>query len=175
MNGKRDYYEVLGVARTATEEEIKKAYRKMAMQWHPDRNPDNTEAAEEKFKEAAEAHSVLNDPQRKAQYDRFGHAGLSGSGGFGGFDPTTFSEFSDILGDFFGFGDPFGAGAGRKRSRVQRGSDYRYDLEISFEEAVFGLKTRVKIPRMEACSACAGSGAKPGTALSSCPTCKGHG
>ena len=172
LNGKRDYYEVLGVARGATEEEIKKAYRKMAMQWHPDRNPDNTETAEEKFKEAAEAYSVLNDSARKAQYDRLGHAGLSGSGGF---DPSTFSEFSDILGDFFGFGDAFGSGGGRKRSRVQRGSDFRYDLEISFEEAVFGLKTRVKIPRAETCSACGGSGAKPGTAPSSCTTCGGHG
>jgi molecular chaperone DnaJ len=175
LNAKRDYYEVLGVPREATEEEIKKAYRKMAMQWHPDRNPDKKEAAEEKFKEAAEAYSVLNDPQRKAQYDRFGHAGLSG-GGFGGIDPSAFSEFSDILGDFFGFGDAFGArGGGRKRSRAQRGSDVRYDLEISFEEAVFGLKTRIKIPRTETCSVCGGSGAKPGTSLSTCPTCGGRG
>ena len=173
-NGKRDYYEVLGVPRTATDDEIKKAYRKMAMQWHPDRNPDNKLEAEEKFKEAAEAYSVLSDAQKKAQYDRFGHAGVSGSGGFGGIDPSAFTDFSDILGDFFGFGEGFGQG-GRKRSRVQRGADLRYDLEISFEEAVFGLKTRIKIPRTETCSICNGAGAKPGTSATACQTCGGRG
>lgn len=175
-NGKRDYYEILGVPKSATDDELKKAYRKMAMQWHPDKNPENKEEAEEKFKEAAEAYSVLSDPQKKAQYDRFGHAGVSsGGGGFGGFDPSTFSDFSDILGDFFGFGEAFGGGGGRKRSRVQRGSDLRFDLEIGFEEAVFGLKTRIKIPRTETCQACGGTGAKPGTSAMTCQSCGGRG
>ena len=176
LNGKRDYYEILGVPRSAPEEEIKKAYRKMAMQWHPDRNPDNKDVAEEKFKEASEAYSILSDPQKKAQYDRFGHAGLSGPAGFGGFDPSVFSEFSDILGDFFGFGDVFGGGqTSRKRSRAQRGADLQYDLEIGFEEAIFGLKTRIKIPRTETCSECGGSGAKPGTSRVACHACGGRG
>jgi molecular chaperone DnaJ len=175
LSGKRDYYEVLVIERSATDEEIKKAYRRMALQWHPDKNPDNKEAAEERFKEAAEAYSVLSDQQKRSQYDRFGHAGVAGSGGMGGFDPSAFSEFSDILGDFFGFGDAFGSAGGKKRSRVQRGSDLRYDLEISFEEAVSGLKTRIKIPRTDTCSVCGGSGAKPGTTLATCPTCAGHG
>jgi len=127
-NGKRDYYEVLGVPRAASDEEIKKAYRKMAMQWHPDRNPDNKAEAEEKFKEAAEAYSVLNDTQKRASYDRFGHSGVSGSGGF---DPSTFTDFGEIFGEFFGFGDAMGGS--RTRSRVQRGADLRFDLEIAFE------------------------------------------
>ncbi|MBI2815999.1 MAG: molecular chaperone DnaJ [Acidobacteria bacterium] len=173
-NGKRDYYEVLGISRTANDDEIKKAYRKMAMQWHPDKNPDKKAEAEEKFKEASEAYSVLSDAQKRAQYDRFGHAGVAGSGGgFGGFDPNTFGDFSDILGDFFGFGEAFGGS--RKRSRVQRGADLRYDLEISFEEAVFGVKTRIKIPKTETCSACRGSGAKAGTSPAICSTCGGRG
>src|SRR3972149_6814447 len=109
-NQKRDYYEVLGVSRSATPEEIKKAYRKIAMQWHPDKNPDKKHEAEEKFKEAAEAYSMLSDPQKRSQYDRFGHAGVSGPGP-GGFDPAAFTEFSDILGDLFGFGDLFGGGS----------------------------------------------------------------
>ena len=118
MNEKRDYYEVLGVSRDASPEEVKKAYRRLALQWHPDRNPDQKLEAEEKFKEAAEAYSVLSDRQKKAQYDRFGHAGIGGPAGFGGFDPAIFSEFSDILGDFFGFGDMFGAGTQRRRTRA---------------------------------------------------------
>lgn len=174
-NGKRDYYEVLSVSRTASDDEIKKAYRRVAMQWHPDKNPENKAEAEEKFKEASEAYSVLSDSQKRAAYDRFGHAGVSSSGGgFGGFDPSTFGDFSDILGDFFGFGDAFGGG-GRKRSRVQRGADLRYDLEISFEEAVFGVKTRIKIPKAETCSVCGGSGAKAGTSATTCSTCGGRG
>ena len=173
MNGKSDYYEVLGVSRSASDQEIKSAYRKLALKWHPDKNPDNKEHAEEKFKEAAEAYSVLSDPQRRAQYDRFGHAGLSGTGGF---DPSVFSEFSDVFGDFFGFGDLFGGGSGsRRRARNQRGADLRYDLEISFEEAAFGVKTKIKIPRMEKCPACSGSGAKPGTGPAECPACGGQG
>jgi len=175
LNGRQDYYEVLGVPRSATDDEIKKAYRKMAIQWHPDKNPDNKDAAEEKFKEAAEAYSVLSDAQKRAQYDRFGHAGVSsGGGGFSGFDPSSFSEFSDILGDFFGFGDTSGSG-GRGRRGAPRGSDLRYDLEIGFDEAVFGLKTRIKIPRSEPCKVCGGSGAKPGTTASACQTCGGRG
>jgi molecular chaperone DnaJ len=175
QNGKRDFYEILGVDRKASDEEIKKAYRKHAFQWHPDKNPDNKEAAEEKFKEAAEAYSVLSDGQKRAAYDRYGHAGVSSGGGFSGFDPSAFSEFQDILGDFFGMGDVFNSGGGRRRNAPQRGTDLRYDLEIAFEEAAFGLKTRIKIPRTEACPACGGSGAKPGTAPVTCQACGGHG
>jgi molecular chaperone DnaJ len=173
---KRDFYEVLGVSRGATPEEIKKAYRRVAMQWHPDRNPEKLEA-EEKFKEAAEAYSVLSDPQKRAQYDRYGHAGVRMPAGFGGFDPSTFSEFNDILGDFFGVGDIFGGsgGGGRRRSRAQRGADLRYDLRLTFEEAAFGAKTRLKIPRTETCPTCSGSGAKPGTQPTACKTCQGRG
>ena len=127
---KRDYYEILGVARTATEAELKSAYRKLAMQSHPDRHPGD-KAAEEKFKEAAEAYGVLADADKRAAYDRFGHAGVKGAGG--GFDPSVFNEFdfADVLGNMFGFGDLFGGG--RRRGGPQRGSDLRYDLEISFE------------------------------------------
>src|SRR5512142_2871948 len=140
-NGKRDYYEVLGVSRTASDQEIKSAYRKLAMTYHPDRNPNNPDA-EEKFKECSEAYAVLADANKRAMYDQFGHAGVgaagAGAGGFGGgFDPTVFQDFSDILGDFFGFGDLFGGG-GRRRNRAQRGDDLRYDLEIEFQEAAFG-------------------------------------
>ena len=173
--GKRDYYAVLGVSREATPEDIKKAYRRLAMQWHPDRNPDQKELSEEKFKEASEAYSVLSDPQKKAHYDQFGHAGVGEVGGFGGFDPTIFSEFNDILGDFFGGGDMFGAGTNRRRTRAQRGADLRYDLKLTFEEAAFGTKTRIKIPRTEACPACGGSGVKPGTHPSTCRSCGGRG
>ena len=175
LNDRRDYYQVLGVPREATPETIKKAYRRLALQWHPDRNPENKAQSEERFKEAAEAYSVLSDSQKRAQYDRFGHAGVAGPGGFGGFDPTAFSEFSDILGDFFGFGDVFGAGSQQRRTRTQRGADLRYDLTISFEEAAFGVKTRIKIPGTEVCSACGGSGAKPGTHPTSCKGCGGRG
>jgi molecular chaperone DnaJ len=172
---KRDFYEVLGVSRGATADEIKKAYRRLAMQWHPDRNPDQTHAAEEKFKEAAEAYSILSDPQKRAAYDRYGHAGVGTPAGFGGFDPSTFSEFSDILGDFFGFGDVFGGGGQRRRTRAQRGSDLRYDLKMTFEEAAFGTKTRIKIPRTESCPTCSGSGAKSGTQPTTCGSCGGRG
>ena len=123
---KRDYYEVLGLGRDAGEQDIKSAYRKLALKYHPDRNPDDANA-EDRFKEAAEAYSVLSDAQKRAAYDRFGHAGLQGAAG-GGFDPNQFSDFSDILGNFFGFGDLFGAGGGR-RARAQRGEDVRYDLD----------------------------------------------
>jgi len=174
LSTKRDYYEILNVNRGATEQEIKSAYRKLAMQYHPDRNPGNHEA-EEKFKQAAEAYAVLSDAQKRAQYDRYGHAGVSNAagGGFSGFDPNVFSDFSDILGDLFGFGDLFG---GAKRSgRSSRGSDLRYDLELSFDEAVFGTKKKIKFPRHELCTECEGSGSAPGSGSSSCSTCNGYG
>jgi molecular chaperone DnaJ len=170
---KRDYYEVLGIGRDADETQVKAAYRKLALQHHPDRNPNNPEA-EEKFKEAAEAYSVLSDAQKRAAYDRYGHAGLQGTGAGAGFDPGAFSDFSDILGDFFGFGDIFGGG-GRRRNRAQRGEDVRYDLEISFEEAVFGMSAEIQVPRMERCERCQGSGAEPGSGQAQCPTCHGRG
>ncbi len=175
MNEKRDYYEVLGVPPRASPQEIKSAYRKKALEWHPDRNPERREEAEEQFKEAAEAYSVLGDPEKRARYDRYGHAGVSApEGGFGGFDPSIFSEFSDIFGDFFGLGDLFGMGTGRSH-RPRRGADLRYDLEISFEEAAFGFNTRVKVPRQETCGECGGSGAKKGSHPLTCKTCGGRG
>jgi molecular chaperone DnaJ len=170
---KRDYYEVLGVGRDAGEQDIKGAYRKLALKHHPDRNPGDPEA-EEKFKEASEAYSVLSDPQKRATYDRFGHAGLQGAGGPGGFNPDVFQDFGDILGDFFGFGDLFGGG-GRRRNRAQRGEDVRFDLEMSFEEAVSGLQAEIQVPRMEACGRCHGSGSEPGSGPTTCPTCRGRG
>ena len=174
MNGKRDYYEVLGVSRNASDQEIKSAYRKLALQYHPDRNPGSHEA-EEKFKEAAEAYSILSDAQKRANYDRFGHAGVGGgAGGFGGFDPNVFSDFSDILGDIFGFGDLFGGGR-RGGSRAQRGADLRYDLDLTFEEAAFGTATKIKVPRHETCAECNGSGAQKGSGPATCPTCNGYG
>jgi molecular chaperone DnaJ len=172
---KRDYYEVLGVARTAGDQEMKSAYRKLALKHHPDRNPGN-KAAEEKFKEAAEAYAVLADPDKRAAYDRFGHAGVSAGTGAGGFDPTIFAGFEDIfgnLGDLFGFGDIFGGG--RRRGGPQRGADLRYDLEIAFEESASGTETTIQIPRQEKCGTCHGSGAAPGTSPTSCPQCRGRG
>lgn len=168
---KRDYYEVLGVGRDAGDQEINSAYRKLALKYHPDRNPDDKDA-EEKFKEAAEAYSVLSDSQKRAAYDRYGHAGLQGAAA-SGFDPGAFADFSDILGDFFGFGDLFGGG--RRRNRAQRGDDLRYDLEINFEDAVFGMSADILVSRMERCDRCQGSGAEPGTQASTCPTCHGRG
>ena len=154
MSQKRDYYEVLGVSRSAGEQELKSAYRKLALQHHPDRNPANKHEAEERFKELSEAYSVLADADKRAAYDRFGHAGVSGAGAYPpDFNSTIFSDFSDIFGDFFGFGDLFGGGAAR-RTRAQRGADLRYDLEITFEEAASGLDTKIKIPRWENCPAC---------------------
>ena len=172
---KRDYYEVLGVGREAGEQDIKSSYRKLALKYHPDRNPDDPDA-EEKFKEASEAYSVLSDPQKRAAYDRFGHAGLQGAAGGGGFNPDAFTDFSDILGDFFGFGDLFGGGGGgRRRSRAHRGEDVRFDLELSFEEAIGGLRAEIQVPRMEACSRCQASGSEPGSGPTTCPTCHGRG
>ena len=172
---KKDYYEVLGLGREAGEADIKAAYRKLALKHHPDRNPDDPQA-EDKFKEASEAYSVLSDAQKRAAYDRYGHAGLQGAGGQPGFNPAAFTDFGDILGDFFGFSDIFGGGgAGRRRSRAQRGEDVRYDLELSFEEAVFGMTADIQVPRMERCERCNGAGAEPGTGASTCPTCHGRG
>jgi molecular chaperone DnaJ len=176
LSAKRDYYEILDVPRGASEQEIKTAYRRMAMQYHPDRNPGNKEA-EEKFKEAAEAYSILSDTQKRTQYDRFGHAGVSGAGGAGGFqnfDPRIFADFGDILGDIFGFGDLFG-GSRRSNSKTQRGSDLRFDLELSFEEAVFGTKKKIQFPRHELCGECSGSGSAQGNGSTTCPTCNGYG
>ena len=174
-NGKRDYYEVLGVARGASEQEIKSAYRKLALQFHPDRNPNNPDA-EEKFKECSEAYAVLADGDKRAAYDRFGHAGVSsGAGAAAGFDPAIFQDFSDLFGDFFGFGEMFGGGGGRRRSRAQRGADLREDITLDFEEAVFGTETKVTVRRHEACEECRGSGAAAGKAPVICRSCAGHG
>jgi molecular chaperone DnaJ len=168
----RDFYEVLGVERGASDQEIKSAYRKLALKHHPDRNPGNRDA-EERFKEAAEAYAVLADPEKRAAYDRFGHAGVSGTGG-PGFDPTIFADFGDILGglgDFFGFGDIFG----RRRGGPHRGADLRYDLEIAFDEAATGTETTILVPREETCETCSGSGAAPGSSPEVCRQCGGHG
>ena len=174
MNNKRDYYEVLGIGRRASEQAIKSAYRKLAMQYHPDRNPDNKKEAEEKFKEITEAYSVLADSEKRAAYDQFGHAGVSAPGGWTpDFSSTIFADFEDLFGDFFGFGG-FGRGP-RQRRRASRGADLRYDLEISLEEAARGLETKIKIPRAETCGDCRGSGAKQGSAPIACPACGGRG
>ncbi len=173
-NVKRDFYEVLGVSRTATEQEIKSSYRKLALQYHPDRNPENPEA-EEKFKECSEAYAVLADTEKRARYDRFGHAGVSGNGpSAGGFDPSVFNDFQDIFGDLFGFGEMFGQGS-RRRTRAQRGGDMREDITLEFEEAVFGVTKQVQIRRLETCAECKGDGAAPGKAPINCTTCGGRG
>jgi len=172
---KRDYYEVLGVQRGASEQEIKSAYRKLALQYHPDRNPDNP-GAEEKFKECSEAYAILADSEKRSMYDRFGHAGVGNAGSGAGFDPTVFQDFSDIFGEFFGFGDLFGGGrGGRGRSRVQRGADLREDITIEFEEAVFGAEKQITYRRHELCETCKGSGSAGGKAPVSCRTCGGRG
>ncbi len=175
MNQKRDYYEILGVGRDAPEQVLKSAYRKLALQYHPDRNPDNKEESEEKFKQITEAYGVLADPEKRAAYDRFGHAAFGGGGAYApDFSSTIFSDFEDIFGQFFGFGDLFGTGRSR-RNRAQRGADLRYDLEIGFEEAASGLDTKIKIPRWENCPSCRGRGAKKGTEPTTCTTCGGRG
>jgi molecular chaperone DnaJ len=171
---KRDYYEVLGVGRDAPVAEIKKAYRRLAVQYHPDRNPGDA-TAEERFKEASEAYAVLADGDKRARYDRFGHQGVDGQP-FTGFDPRAFGDFADILGDLFGFGfgDIFG-GRGRGRQGSRRGSDLQYRLSISLEEAARGVERSIRVPRLERCEACSGTGAEPGTSPEPCGTCGGAG
>lgn len=163
----KDFYEILGIGRNASDDEIKRAYRQLAHKYHPDKNPGNT-AAEERFKEINAAYEVLKDPEKRAQYDRFGYAetgaGFGPGAGFG----VDFQElFGDVFGDFFG--------AGRRRTRGQRGADLRYDMEIAFEEAAFGTEKKIKIPKTIKCQKCNGSGAKPGTSPAPCPTCEGRG
>ena len=170
---KRDYYEVLGVARTATEQDIKSAYRRLAVKYHPDKNPGNAEA-EEKFKEGAEAYAVLSDSQQRARYDRFGHAGVSSSAG-ANWGAAGFGGIEDILGDLFG--DVFGGGRANssRRTSAQRGADLRYDLQMTLEDAAKGMTAQLRIPRLEACDACAGTGAAKGTQPENCATCGGAG
>lgn len=169
----RDYYDVLGVARDASVDEIKKAYRTLAVQYHPDRNPGDAEA-EERFKEASQAYAILSDEEKRARYDRFGHQGVD-SQGFSGFDPNAFGDFADILGDLFGFGDIFGRRSGRGRGGRQRGHDLQYTLRISLEEAAEGVERSIRVPRLEGCETCGGSGSKPGTTPEPCGTCGGNG
>ena len=171
MANKKDFYEILGVNRDASDDEIKKAYRKLAMKFHPDRNPDNPKA-EEQFKEAKNAYEILSDSQKRAAYDQYGHAGVEQQAGMGGAGGAGFGDaFSDIFGDIFGQG----RGGGGGRSNVYRGADLRYNLEISLEDAARGSETKIRIPTMEECEACAGTGAKKGTEPKTCPTCNGHG
>ena len=171
---KRDYYETLGVNRDASEEEIKKAYRKLAMKHHPDRNPDNP-ASEEKFKEAKEAYEVLSDGQKRAAYDQYGHAGVDPQAGFGAGGGAGFGGFADAFGGIFDeiFGG--GRGGGQGRSNVYRGADLRYNLEITLEQAAHGTENKIRIPTMEVCEPCNGSGAKAGSKPTTCPTCSGSG
>ena len=179
---KRDYYEVLGLQKGASDDEIKRAFRKMAMKYHPDRNPGDKEA-EENFKEVNEAYDVLKDPDKKAKYDQFGHAAFDGSGGFGGggfggfdaggFDFSEMGGFGDIFESFFGGG--FGGGSSRRRNAPQRGADLEYRLNITFEEAVFGCEKEISITRTENCETCHGTGAKAGTSPKTCPKCNGSG
>src|SRR6266850_3078022 len=165
---KRDYYEVLGVNRDASDADLKGSYRKLAMKWHPDRNPENPKA-EEHFKEAKEAYEVLCEPAKRASYDQFGHAGVDHHAGMGAGPGAGFGDiFSDI------FGEIFGGGRGG-RSTVFRGADLRYNLEISLEQAAHGFDTKIRIPAMSSCDACKGSGARPGTAPTTCPACRGAG
>src|ERR1700761_5285257 len=165
---KRDYYEVLGIERTADSGSVKAAYRKLAVRYHPDRNPGDKEA-EDRFKEASEAYEVLSDGDKRARDDRFGHQGVAGAGA-GGFDPSVFGDFSDILGDLFGFG-----GGRRGGNGEMRGADLRYDLSLSFEEAVFGTETTLRIPRLETCTRCDGTGSADKAPPEPCKACGGRG
>ena len=167
---KRDYYEILGVDRNASEKDIKKAYRRVAMKHHPDRNPDN-KASEEKFKEASEAYEILSDDQKRGAYDQYGHDAVSGNAGAGGFGGGA-GNFSDIFGDVFG--DMFGGGGGRSRGPA-RGSDLRYNLDIDLEQAVKGTEVKIRVPTLVTCGVCDGSGAKKGSSPVTCPTCGGVG
>ena len=182
---KRDYYEVLGVEKTADEAAIKKAYRVLAKKYHPDANPGDKEA-EAKFKEASEAYAVLSDPEKRKQYDQFGHAAFDGMGGAGGFDPNS-PEFQDIFGDIFsdlfgggfggfgGFGGGFGGGSRSRANQPMRGASVRTSVRLSFEEAVFGCEKEVTVNYREECKDCHGTGAKAGTQPETCPKCKGQG
>ncbi len=171
---KRDFYEILGVAKNSSEEDIKKAYRKLAMKYHPDRNPDSKES-EEKFKEVKEAYEMLTNPEKREAYDRYGHAGvdpnMGGGGGFGGGAGGFADSFGDIFGDIFG-----GGGRGRQSGpQVYRGADLRYNLEITLEQAAHGFDTTIRVPSWDKCDTCHGTGAKPGTSPTTCTTCAGHG
>ena len=172
---KRDYYEILGVSRTASDQDIKSAYRRLAVQHHPDKNPGDADA-EDRFKEAAEAYSVLSDGEQRRRYDRFGHAGVSSTAG-AGWGAPGFGGIEDILGDLFGFGDVFGGArsGGSRHTVAQRGADLRYDLEISLEEAAKGMTAALRIPRLESCDTCKGSGAAEGTKPETCTACGGGG
>jgi molecular chaperone DnaJ len=173
---KRDYYEVLGVERGASDQDLKKAYRRLAHQVHPDKNQTDPEA-EEKFKEAAEAYAILSNTEQRQRYDRFGHAGVSNSAANASWGAPGFGGIEDILGDLFGFGDVFGSTGrgGSRRSSSQRGADLRYDLEITLEQAAEGMTAQLRIPKLETCETCTGSGAKPGTKPEVCRTCQGAG
>src|SRR5437660_8666708 len=171
---KRDYYEVLGVNRSSSEQDLKSAYRRLAHQYHPDKNR-NDPQAEEKFKEAAEAYAVLSDREQRRRYDRFGHAGVSSAAG-AAWGAPGFGNIEDILGDLFGFGDVFGGGrTGSRRSSAQRGADLRYDLEITLEQSATGMAAQLRIPKLETCETCNGSGAAPGTKPETCRACEGAG
>jgi molecular chaperone DnaJ len=184
---KRDYYEILGVGKNASEDEIKRAYRRLALKYHPDRNPENHKEAEEKFKEICEAYEVLSDSQKRRTYDQFGHEGLRGAfKGAGGFDWSDFTHFSDLEDIFGDFGDIFSSfgvdlggfgfgGSGRRRAGPRRGSSLKVEIEITLQEAAEGTEKIVRVPRLESCSACRGTGAKPGTKRVSCPECQGTG
>ncbi len=171
---KRDYYEILGVQRGATDQEIKSAYRKLALQFHPDRNPNNPDA-EEKFKECSEAYAVLADSEKREMYNRFGHAGVGAGAPGGGFDASVFQDFGDIFGEFFGFGDLFGGNRSGGRTRAQRGADLREDITIEFEEAAFGVEKQIIYRKHELCEKCNGSGSAQGKAPASCRSCGGRG
>ncbi len=179
MATKRDYYEVLGIDKNASADDIKKAYRKMAIKYHPDKNPDDP-SAEDKFKEAAEAYDVLSDAQKKARYDQFGHQGLGGNGGFGGYGggpsmEDIFSQFGDIFGDESPFGSFFGRSTGGQRQRVRRGSDLRIKLKLNLQEVANGVEKKIKVKRHVTCTTCGGNGSKNGTAVTTCQTCNGTG
>ena len=173
---KRDYYEVLGLKRGASEQDLKSAFRKLAKEYHPDKNPDDKDA-EQKFRECAEAYEVLKDPQKRAAYDQFGHAafegGRGGPGGPGGFGPDFASSMSDIFDDLFG--EFMGGRRGGSRSGRERGADLRYNMEISLEEAFNGKTAQIRVPTSDACETCTGTGAKPGTEPTTCSNCGGAG